>query len=139
MPSESAQNREQQTELRSAARAQRARAVFPLFPELKGRTWLEFLREELHDEPSLSLHTFRRDPITVSVDVRSKRGHITVHLSREKLEVYGDLWDRGVSAGRVASFSLADTAHFLERLWLATLHLRLFKRRCHFFAHPKQD
>ncbi len=114
MASESAQEREKKMEIRRAERAARARSVFPLFPELRGRTWLEFLREELSDEPSLSFDTGKSGPITVSVDVRSKRGHITVHLSAERLESYGDLWDRGVPAGRLSCSSLTDTVAFLR-------------------------
>lgn len=114
MASESAQKREQKAEIRRAERAERARSVFPLFPELRGRTWLEFLREELSDEPSLSFNTGKSGPITVSVDVRSKRGHITVHLSKDRMEADGNLWDRGVSAGKLSSPSLAGTTAFLR-------------------------
>ena len=114
MPNESPEEREQRLEIRRVERAARARSVFPLFPELRGRTWLEFLREELSDEPSLSFDTGKSGPITVSIDVRSKRGHITVHLSAEKLKSYGNLWDRGVSAGELSSASLADTVAFLR-------------------------
>ena len=114
MASESSQEREKNREIRRAERAIRARSVFPLFPELRGRTWLEFLCDELSDEPSLSFHTAKCSLITDVVDVRSKRGHIRVALSVERLESRGDLWDRGVPAGRLSCSSLANTVAFLR-------------------------
>lgn len=107
-------SREEKERIRIAERAEKARSVFPLFPELRGRTWLEFLREELRDEPALSLGEFEESPVTTSVDVCSKRGHIYLDLSAEKRRVCGDLWDRGVSAGELSAPSLTGAIAFLR-------------------------
>ena len=114
MSPDSSEAREQKLEIRRAERAEKARSVFPLFPELRGRTWLEFLREELSDEPALSFENDDDDPNSTSVDVYSARGHIFVYLSREKMRAYGSLWDRGVCAGELSSPSLSGTVAFLR-------------------------